>query len=356
MSEKEKTCQTRWLKTNEISMNEYRKALEDAASLLRDGELVAFPTETVYGLGGNALDAEAAAKIYSAKGRPSDNPLIVHISYIDMLEPLVEEIPSVCRRLAFEFWPGPLTMILPKSDQVPMATTGGLDTVAVRMPAHGVALDLIDTCGLPLAAPSANRSGKPSPTRGEHVYHDLQGRIPMVLDAGAVEIGLESTIIDLSRPEPVILRPGKITYDDLKPFVPRLKEYHHPSEREIERPKAPGMKYTHYAPEGTMIMLPLHVEDDFFRALESKEKTAILASTEKIARWRRFCPDVTWIALGAEDDLDSLAHNLFHALRQCDLLDMETIYIESFSEDGLGEALMNRIRKASSCPLLIEKQ
>ena len=166
--------ETKWIKTNEISKTAYEAALREAAALIRDGELVAFPTETVYGLGGNALDAKAAAKIYAAKGRPSDNPLIVHISHIDMMDELVTELTPLCRRLAFEFWPGPLTMILPKSDKVPFATTGGLTTVAVRMPSHGVALDFIDEVKLPIAAPSANLSGKPSPTRGEHVYHDLR--------------------------------------------------------------------------------------------------------------------------------------------------------------------------------------
>ena len=337
---------TEWIKTNEVSKARYDEALRAAAEWIRRGELVAFPTETVYGLGGNALDPEAAKKIYAAKGRPSDNPLIVHISHIDMMDELVEELTPVCRRLAFEFWPGPLTMILPKSDKVPYETTGGLDTVAVRMPSHGVALDFIDEVDLPIAAPSANLSGKPSPTRGEHVYHDLNGRIPMLLDGGEVEIGLESTIIDLSRPEPVILRPGRITYDDIKPFVPRLRGNYSISKNDLSRPKAPGMKYKHYAPDGDVRYLP-EGKDGAEAFLAAEGKRALLVSAE---RWEELKNDVSpdfLFVLGRKNHLEEAAHNLFHAFRECDENKIDTIFIEAFPDLGFGEALMNRIEKAA---------
>ncbi len=338
--------ETKWIKTNEVSKADYEAALKEAAALIRNGELVAFPTETVYGLGGNALDATAAAKIYAAKGRPSDNPLIVHISHIDMMDDLVTEMTPLCRRLAFEFWPGPLTMILPKSDQVPYTTTGGLATVAVRMPSHGVALDFIDEVKLPIAAPSANLSGKPSPTRGEHVYHDLKGKIPLILDSGAVEIGLESTIIDLSRPEPVILRPGRITYADIKPFAPRLRGDFQASERDLESPKAPGMKYQHYAPEGALYFLP-QGEAAIAAVKGTAGKKALLLTAE---RWEELKGDVDpdyLYLLGRRDHPEEIAHDLFHALRECDREGADTIFIEAVPSSGFGEALMNRINKAT---------
>lgn len=338
--------ETQWIKTREISKKQYDVALKEASSLLHSGELVAFPTETVYGLGGNALDPAAAKKIYAAKGRPSDNPLIVHISHIDMMDELVEELTPLCRRLSFEFWPGPLTMILPKSEKVPYETTGGLDTVAVRMPAHGVALDLIDEANLPIAAPSANLSGKPSPTRGEHVYHDLNGRIPMVLDGGAVEIGLESTIIDLSRPEPVILRPGRITYEDIKPFAPRLRGNYGITAADIDKPKAPGMKYKHYAPDGDVFYLP-EGKEAIMAFVASEGRKALLLSAE---RWRELQNDVQpdfLFVLGSRNRPEEIAHNLFHAFRECDREAVDTVFIEAFPQIGIGEALMNRIEKAA---------
>jgi L-threonylcarbamoyladenylate synthase len=338
--------ETKWIKTNEISKAEYDEAIRAASQLIKNGELVAFPTETVYGLGGNALEASAAAKIYAAKGRPSDNPLIVHISHIDMMDDLVTELTPLCRRLAFEFWPGPLTMILPKSDKVPYATTGGLDTVAIRMPAHGVALDFIDEVKLPIAAPSANLSGKPSPTRGEHVYHDLKGRIPLILDDGEVEIGLESTIIDLSRPEPVILRPGRITYEDIKPFAPRLKGHYAMTQSDVDHPKAPGMKYKHYAPEGEMFFLP-EGEKGLAAIKAASGKTALLLTKERWTELKgKIDPDYLFI-LGRKDHPEEIAHDLFHAFRQCDKEKVDTIFIEEFPSLGFGEALMNRIKKAA---------
>ena len=237
--------------------------LAEAAAVLRSGGLVAFPTETVYGLGGNALDEDAARKIYAAKGRPSDNPLIAHISCAADLAPLVKEIPVAGRKLMEAFWPGPLTMIFPKSGRVPYGTTGGLDTVAVRMPDDPVAGRLIALAGVPVAAPSANTSGRPSPTTADHVWQDMNGRIDMIIDGGPVGIGVESTIVDVSSPVPSVLRPGAITMEMLREVLGEVTidpAILGPMKEDI-RPKAPGMKYRHYAPEAELILVEA-VEDE----------------------------------------------------------------------------------------------
>lgn len=226
--------------------------LMEAAEILRAGGLVAFPTETVYGLGANALNEEAAKKIYAAKGRPSDNPLIAHISKPEELAPLVKEVPEAGKKLMEAYWPGPLTMIFPKSDIVPYGTTGGLDTVAIRMPSDPIANRMIALAGIPIAAPSANTSGRPSPTTAEHVYQDMNGKIEMILDGGAVGIGVESTIVDVSGPVPMLLRPGAITIEMLRETVGQVEidpAIQGPMAANV-KPKAPGMKYRHYAPKG----------------------------------------------------------------------------------------------------------
>lgn len=225
--------------------------MEEAGRLIAEGELVAFPTETVYGLGGDALHPEAARKIYAAKGRPSDNPLIVHIADFSDMERVAREVPEAARKLAGAFWPGPLTMIVWKSDAVPMATTGGMDTVAVRMPNHPVALDLIRKSGCLIAAPSANTSGRPSPTEASHVAEDLSGRIAMILDGGPVGIGIESTIIDLTETKPMVLRPGYITPQMLSEVLGEevIIDPGIIAADDTRKPKAPGMKYKHYAPK-----------------------------------------------------------------------------------------------------------
>ena len=228
--------------------------LEEGAAILRQGGLVAFPTETVYGLGANALDEEAAKKIYEAKGRPSDNPLIAHIAGPAELAPLAKEIPEAARKLMEHFWPGPLTMIFRKKEIVPYGTTGGLDTVAVRMPSDPIARKLIAMAGVPVAAPSANLSGRPSPTTADHVWQDMAGRIDMLIDGGPVGIGLESTIVDVTGEIPMILRPGAITLEMLQEVLGRVEI--DPAilgpMKEGTRPKAPGMKYRHYAPKADM--------------------------------------------------------------------------------------------------------
>ena len=236
--------------------------LLEAAEVLRNGGLVAFPTETVYGLGGNALDEKAAGKIYAAKGRPSDNPLIAHISCMEELEPLVSEVSTAGKRLAERFWPGPLTLVFPKSEKVPYGTTGGLETLAVRMPSDPVANRLIRLAGIPVAAPSANTSGRPSPTTAEHVWQDLAGKIEMIVDGGPVGIGLESTIVDVSGDEPVILRPGAITQEMIGELLGKVEldpAITGPLKENV-RPKAPGMKYRHYAPKGELVLVELKEE------------------------------------------------------------------------------------------------
>ena len=231
--------------------------LEEAARILRGGGLVAFPTETVYGLGANGLDEAAARKIYAAKGRPSDNPLILHISAAEELAPLVRKVPEAARKLMEAFWPGPLTMVFEKSDIVPYGTTGGLDTVAVRMPDDPVASRMIALAGVPVAAPSANLSGRPSPTTARHVIEDMSGRIEMILDGGPVGIGVESTIVDVTGPEPVLLRPGAVTMEMLRDVVGEVAvdpAIAGPVAADV-KPKAPGMKYRHYAPKAELVLV-----------------------------------------------------------------------------------------------------
>lgn len=326
--------------------------LREAARILRDGGLVAFPTETVYGLGANALDEKAAAKIYAAKGRPSDNPLIAHISSIEELSPLVKEIPEVGRRLAEEFWPGPLTLVFPKSDRVPYGTTGGLDTVAIRMPRTAAARRLIALAGVPVAAPSANLSGRPSPTTAQHVWQDMKGRIELILDGGPVGIGVESTIVDVSGKVPTLLRPGAITREMLEAVVgpveidPALADRPDPK----LRPKAPGMKYRHYAPKADMTLVEGETEAVVreIRRLADEQLSAgrrvgILCTEETRARY----PRGILRCVGERSNEEMIAHNLFAVLREFDDLQVDCIYSESFPQDHLGYAIMNRMRKAA---------
>lgn len=330
-----------------------RGDFKEAAAILRAGGLVAFPTETVYGLGGNALDKTAAARIYAAKGRPSDNPLIVHIADLDALNKLAEDVPQEAWRLAERFWPGPLTIILKKSSLVPEETTGGLSTVAIRMPSDLAARLLIEESGLYVAAPSANASGRPSTTRAEHVYEDLAGKIDMILDGGPVEIGLESTIIDLSEKTPMILRPGFITLEDLKEILPnavydRAAISRKPAEN--QKAKAPGMKYRHYAPKGILCIYEGQ-EDAVIRKInqEAEKKTqegkrvAVLAAEETKGR---YCFGLVK-SIGSRKDEEGIAARLFEILREFDEAHMEYIYSESFDTKHLGQAIMNRLLKAA---------
>lgn len=328
-----------------------KEILKDAAAVIRSGGLVAFPTETVYGLGADALRPEAAKKIYEAKGRPSDNPLIVHIADFRMLEKIVSEVPREARLLAEMFWPGPLTMILKKNDAVPYETTGGLDTVAVRMPASPIAVEFIRAAGGYIAAPSANTSGRPSPTTAEHVMADLGGKIPMILDGGPVGIGIESTIVDLSEDTPMILRPGYITRRMLEDVIGEVRE--DPALQTVEgdaHPKAPGMKYKHYAPKADLALVngePQEVVKKINalareRASEGK-RTGVICTDETYEAYRA---DVVK-SIGSRADEDAIAQHLYAILREFDDLDVQVIYSESFSTPRIGQAIMNRLLKAA---------
>ena len=326
--------------------------MEEAGRLIVEGELVAFPTETVYGLGGDALHPEAARKIYAAKGRPSDNPLIVHIADFSDMERVAREVPEAARKLAGAFWPGPLTMIVWKSDAVPMATTGGMDTVAVRMPNHPVALDLIRKSGCLIAAPSANTSGRPSPTEASHVAEDLSGRIAMILDGGPVGIGIESTIIDLTESKPMVLRPGYITPQMLSEVLGEevIIDPGIIAADDTRKPKAPGMKYKHYAPKADMVIVdgPSDAVVSKINALvhqkqENGQKVAVIATEESGPSYHA---DVI-LSMGSRLDEDAIAQHLYRILRECDELHVDAIYSESFQTPRIGQAIMNRLLKAA---------
>ena len=368
-----------------------KEGISEAAEILKGGGLVAFPTETVYGLGGNGLDKEAAKKIYAAKGRPSDNPLILHVSSIEEVYPLVKALPEKAKKLMEAFWPGPLTLVLPKSDLVPKESTGGLETVALRSPENALTLSLIRACGFPIAGPSANLSGRPSPTEASHVFEDLGGRIEGILEDGAVGIGVESTIVDLSEDCPTLLRPGAITIEDLEEVLgekvaidPTLLGK---SMAEGFTPKAPGMKYRHYAPKAEMILFKKKEEDEtrsgqkeiakFILSYGGKELSdcpeqeakksvakAILSYGEKelsVSPEKRIwilCGEdtaslyegdgrFTVQILGRREEPLSMTHNLFRLLRKADEEGAELILGECYSEEGVGFALMNRLKKAA---------
>ena len=325
--------------------------LAEAGARIREGGLVAFPTETVYGLGGNALDPAAAEKIYAAKGRPSDNPLIVHIAEMEDLYPLVQTVPEAAETLIRKYWPGPLTIILPKSERVPYATTGGLETVAVRMPDHPVARELIRAAGGYVAAPSANVSGRPSPTRAERVAEDLGETIDLILDGGPVPIGLESTIVDFSEEKPVILRPGFIGRDALQEILGEVTmDPACSGEESAERPKAPGMRYRHYAPQGELQIVEgepeavgHYIRNAIHAHLCSGESAGVLCAEET----REQYPEGEVFCLGSRAKEETIAQRLYESLRQCDDKKIRYLYAESFARDGMGEAIMNRLRKAA---------
>ena len=363
--------------------------LKEAARILHSGGLVAFPTETVYGLGGNALDEDAARKIYAAKGRPSDNPLIAHVSCVEEVEPLVKEIPEAGRKLMEAFWPGPLTMIFPKSEKVPYGTTGGLDTVAIRMPDDPVANRLIALAGVPVAAPSANTSGRPSPTTADHVWQDMNGRIDMIIDGGPVGIGVESTIVDVSSAVPAVLRPGAITMEMLEEVLGEVSvdpAILGPLSADV-RPKAPGMKYKHYAPKADLTLVEPGTGADRESGAEQVtgaeqktgadrntgadpetglDETQLQAMIRKVRELSRekieagykvgvICTDESRgcytdgevRSIGARKSQASVAHNLYALLREFDDLGVDYIFSESFPKDHLGQAIMNRLSKAA---------
>lgn len=328
-----------------------------AGQIIRRGGLVAFPTETVYGLGANGLNETASAKIYAAKGRPSDNPLIVHIARFSDLERIAEQIPDSARKLADAFWPGPLTMIFRKSSEVPYGTTGGLDTVAVRMPDHPIALALIEAGGGYIAAPSANTSGRPSPTRAAHVAEDLQGKIDMILDGGDVGIGLESTIVDLTEEKPVILRPGYINQKMLEDVIgPVEMDRGLTADDPNVHPKAPGMKYRHYAPKASLTIVegPAGAVMDKIRLLARQEeerggRVGIIATDETAASY----PVGIVKSVGTRTDELSISSHLYGILREFDQLQVTRIYSEAFETPRLGQAIMNRLMKAAGHQVIL---
>lgn len=336
--------------TKELTPDE-DAALLEAGDIMKRGGLVAFPTETVYGLGGAALNRESSRKIYAAKGRPSDNPLIVHICRFEDIYPITAEVPEEAVRLAQAFWPGPLTMILKKSEMVPYETTGGLDTVAVRMPSHPVAQRLISYSGGYVAAPSANTSGKPSPTVAKYVAEDMVGKIDAIIDGGEVGIGLESSIIDLTVSPPQILRPGYITSEMLQRVLGEVD-----TDVTILRsdsgqaPKAPGMKYRHYAPKGdlTIVMgtpcqVTEYINSQAKQDQSKGEKVGIIGTEEVLHQYHA---DVIK-SVGSRSDEESIARHLYTILREFDDEEVTKIYSEGFAAEGLGQAIMNRLLKAA---------
>ena len=328
-----------------------RKAIARGGEILKNGGLVAFPTETVYGLGGNALDPKASMKIYAAKGRPSDNPLIVHIADIRDLDKIVTEVPEKARILAEKYWPGPLTMILPKADIVPKETTGGLDSVAVRFPSDRIAQELILAAGGYVAAPSANTSGRPSPTTAGHVAEDLGEAIDMIIDGGQVNIGLESTIVDFTEDIPVVLRPGYISLEMLRETLGDVrmdKGLIKPDSK--VHPKAPGMKYRHYAPkaqltvvEGDTDAVVNYINERTAEHIANGMRAGIIATAETMEQY--LAGDVKCI--GTRADERTIAAGLFGVLREFDSDGVNVIYSEAFQEEGIGSAIMNRLLKAA---------
>ena len=322
--------------------------IKKAAAVIRKGELAAFPTETVYGLGADALCSEAAKKIYAAKGRPSDNPLIVHIAKWQDLLYIAKDVPKEAEELAKAFWPGPLTMIVKKNEKVPYETTGGMDTVAVRMPSHPVALELI------------KESGRPSPTLAEHVAEDLNGRIPIILDGGEVGIGIESTIIDLTEETPLILRPGYITQEMLEEVIGNVRiDPGIIAEDSAIKPKAPGMKYRHYAPKADLKIVD-GTEDAVIAMInaltkeqqEQNKKVGVIGTDETAALYRG---DLI-LSVGSREDEDEIARHMYRILREFDESGVDVIFSESFSTPRIGQAIMNRLLKAAGHQVLMVQQ
>lgn len=336
--------QTKILKIN--SKNPQISKIRQAAKIIKSGNVVAFPTETVYGLGANALDSKSVKKIFIAKGRPSDNPLIIHISDSVDLKMLVKQIPHTAHKLINKFWPGPLTLVLKKSKKVPKITTGGINTVAVRMPENKIAQSLIKESGFPLAAPSANVSGRPSPTTAKHVYDDMNGKISMIVDGGKTKIGIESTVIDLTRKTPMLLRPGAITLEQLQEIIGKITVHPTIQERKSKSVhRAPGMKYRHYSPNAKIILIEGNSD-------KVKNKTLQLLSQFKkqgkkvgiMSTKDRYKSDMT-VLLG--NNLEKTASNLFTTFRKFDAKKIDMILVQGISRKGLGLGIMNRVGKAA---------
>lgn len=318
-----------------------KEALSEAARLIKAGEVVGIPTETVYGLAANALDGEAVKKIYAAKGRPSDNPLIVHISDISELYPLVKEVPEKVKLMAERFWPGPLTMIMKKSDLIPSVTSGGLETIAVRMPKSEYARKIIKACALPLAAPSANLSGSPSPTNAKYVLDDMDGRVPLIIDGGSCEIGVESTVITFASEKPMLLRPGGVTVEQIEELIGEIDIASAVLNRlaDGEQAASPGMKYKHYAPRADITIVKGSLEK-FVEFVKDKDCFALCFEGEE--RYFENC-----VTYGKADDGLSEANRLFDALRELDEKGAVTVYARCPEISGVGLAVYNRLIRSA---------
>ncbi|MDR7073856.1 L-threonylcarbamoyladenylate synthase [Fictibacillus barbaricus] len=343
-----KTFQTvRWfVDKNEKNLTNHPQVIQASLWIKKD-EVIALPTETVYGLAGNAQSDQAISRIFESKGRPSDNPLIVHISNHEQLEGLVSSVSESAKKLMNAFWPGPLTIVLPKGEQVSEKVTAGLSTVAVRMPDHPVALALIEASGVPLAAPSANLSGKPSPTTADHVYEDLKGRIPGIVDGGSTGVGVESTVVECTRNVVTILRPGGVTQEDLEKIVGSGNVKVDPGiENKELAPKSPGMKYTHYAPDAPFVLVDGSAE--FIQQLVDNERRAgkkigILTTEERMSVYKAD----TIIPSGKRSQPETVAQHLYEALRSFNEAGVDKIFGEVFPKTGVGVAIMNRLEKSA---------
>ena len=319
------------------------RKIKVAGRFILEGKLVAFPTETVYGLGADALNEKAVRRIFEAKGRPADNPLIVHIADFNDLKKLAREIPREAKLLAERFWPGPLTLVLPKREEVPLVTTGGLDTVAVRMPAHEIALALI-RASKPVAAPSANISGKPSPTLAEHVIDDFYGRIEAIVDGGETRVGVESTVIDLSSERPTLLRPGGLPLEEIERVIGPVEIHPAVKGKAVDLARAPGMKYKHYSPNAQVLVVEGPKERVREKIKELVEEYRSKGYRVGVMATEEFEAD-EFFHLGKT--VEDVAKNLFKALRELDRRGVDVIIAEGVEERGLGLAVMNRLRKAS---------
>jgi len=346
---------TKYYKLN--AANPDPAVLAEAAALLRQGGLVAFPTETVYGLGANGLDAQAVTGIFAAKGRPSDNPLILHVDSADKLSALAAAIPSSAQALIDKYWPGPLTVVVARQPIVPDAVTGGLNTVAVRLPDSFIARELIRLAGVPIAAPSANTSGRPSPTTAAAVLSDLDGKIDAIIDAGRCKIGVESTVVDCTTPVPTLLRPGGVTYEMLLSVLGEI-EVDPALAGSAAVPKSPGMKYIHYAPAAPMFLVEAEPQQtasvlrrEVAQAVAAGKTVGAVVSAELAATLPR---RVIAAVYGSRADTGVIAANLYTALRSFDDRVVDVIYAEGIAEQGLGLAVMNRLRKAAGYRIIRE--
>ena len=331
--------------------------IREAGKIIRDGGLVAFPTETVYGLGANALDKDAVKKIFIAKGRPQDNPLIVHIADFEQLDGLVKNIPDIAKKIMKQFWPGPLTVILEKKDIIPDETSAGLKSVGIRMPSNVIANTFIRESKVPIAAPSANISGRPSPTDVERCIEDLNGKVDYIIGGNDSDIGLESTVIDCTVYPPCILRPGGITLEMLKKIDDKI--YIDPAVMKKPtkdfKPKAPGMKYRHYAPKAPLKIVSGKIEKTVAKinemvqnSMKEGKKVGIIATDETYNQY----PVGEVISVGSRKNPETIGHNLFEVLRKFDDLNVDVIFSEAFEEKGIGWAIMNRLNKSAGFDIL----